>query len=342
MNKTPAISVQNLDIGYRMGTGNTHTVHRAINMALHAGELTCLLGANGAGKSTLIRTLSGSQPPLSGTILINGIPLQHIRKNELSRLIGVVLTDKTSIGGLTVREVVELGRQPHTGFFGRLSPHDHNIVTESLESCGIMDKATRFIASLSDGERQKVMIAKALAQECPIVLLDEPTAFLDIVSRIEIMSLLHRIATEHDRTILLSTHDIEQALVLGDRLWLLSHNKGLETGVTEDLILSGRLDNLFPNTDIHFDPLHGCYYPTVRQEQTITVECPDETLRHWTINLLNRNGLGANINHDTAPHGPKLEIRSTQEILWIDLGQNEIFTSFEALIQFIRKNSARE
>ena len=134
------------------------------------------------------------------------------------------------------------------------------------------------------------MIAKALVQECPLIILDEPTAFLDVVSRIEIMTLLHRLAVEQNKAILLSTHDIEQALVLSDKLWLLSKEKGLQCGVTEDMILSHQMDNLFSHSNIRFDYDHGIYYPTVNGKQEITVEATDETLLHWTINALNRHG----------------------------------------------------
>lgn len=336
MKTAPVISAQHLDIGYRTGGDGIKRVHTDLNIALHAGELTCLLGANGAGKSTLLRTLSGAQPSLSGDVCINGKPLKEISRHNLSQTIGVVLTDKTAIGGLTVREVVALGRQPHTGFFGILSSHDKQVVEESLEACGIADKGARYMASLSDGERQKVMIAKALAQECPIVLLDEPTAFLDIVSRIEVMSLLHRIATEHHRAILLSTHDIEQALVLSDRLWLLSREKGLTSGVTEDLILSGCLNDLFPHSDIHFDPLHGSYYPTVHRHKSATVVCHDETLLHWAINLLNRNGYGASF--DTNTQCPiVIHIDSRTRILWQEGENSVVLQSFEELVRKIQE-----
>lgn len=337
MKTAPVISAQHLDIGYRTDNKGIKIVHSNLDIALYAGELTCLLGANGAGKSTLLRTLSGSQAPLSGEIIINGTPLKNINRHTLSQTIGIVLTDKSAIGGLTVREVVSLGRQPHTGFFGRLTAHDKQVVDDSIEACGIADKQTRYMASLSDGERQKVMIAKALAQECPIVLLDEPTAFLDIVSRIEIMSLLHRIATEHHRAILLSTHDIEQALVLSDRLWLLSRDKGLTTGVTEDLILSGCLDNLFPHSDIHFDPLHGSYYPTVHRHRTITVACQDETLLHWIINLLNRNGYGASLD-TTHPCDKVLQVESHNCIIWKNGQEEDNLHSFEELVRKIQAN----
>ena len=336
MKTAPVISAQHLDIGYRTGGDGIKRVHTDLNIALYAGELTCLLGANGAGKSTLLRTLSGAQPSLSGDVCINGKPLKEISRHNLSQTIGVVLTDKTAIGGLTVREVVALGRQPHTGFFGILSAHDKQVVEESLEACGIADKGARYMASLSDGERQKVMIAKALAQECPIVLLDEPTAFLDIVSRIEVMSLLHRIATEHHRAILLSTHDIEQALVLSDRLWLLSREKGLTSGVTEDLILSGCLNDLFPHSDIHFDPLHGSYYPTVHRHKSATVVCHDETLLHWAINLLNRNGYGASF--DTTTRCPiVIHIDSRTRILWQEGENSVVLHSFEELVRKIQE-----
>lgn len=146
------------------------------------------------------------------------------------------------------------------------------------------------MAELSDGERQKVMIAKALVQECPLILLDEPTAFLDVVSRIEIMNLLHRLAIEEKRAILLSTHDIEQALVLSDRLWLLSSTGGLECGVTEDLILNNRMDTLFANhARIKFDLMHGGFSPEVSGEKSIVLKAKDEVLRHWAQNALNRH-----------------------------------------------------
>ncbi|MBP3668716.1 MAG: ABC transporter ATP-binding protein, partial [Bacteroides sp.] len=209
MEKKVVIQAQDLCIGYRTGK-QEKMVHEHLNFQLHAGELTCLLGANGAGKSTLLRTLSASQPALDGNLSLLNKPLKDYSEKERSRTIGVVLTDKTFAGGLTVYELIALGRQPHTGFFGRLHKEDRIIIEKAMEDVGIAHKAKNYTAELSDGERQKVMIAKALVQECPLILLDEPTAFLDVVSRIEIMHLLHRLAVEQDKAILLSTHDIEQ------------------------------------------------------------------------------------------------------------------------------------
>ena len=267
------LSAQQLCIGYKTGHGHVKQVHGDLSFSLRKGELTCLLGANGSGKSTLLRTLSASQPSLSGKILLNGNELSAMSEREISRQIGVVLTDKTQTGGLTVYELVALGRQPHTGFFGKLDRQDRQVVDEAIEAVGISHKAHSYMAQLSDGEKQKAMIAKVLAQECPLVILDEPTAFLDVVSRIEIMTLLHHIATTQNKAILLSTHDIEQALVLADCLWLLRKGHGMRSGITEDLILNGELDTLFDRKEICFDRAHGSYYPSVQWEKEIVVEC---------------------------------------------------------------------
>ena len=328
MEKKIVIQGQDLSIGYRTGK-QEKIVHEHLNFQLHAGELTCLLGANGTGKSTLLRTLSASQPALSGKLDILGKSLTEYTEKERSRTIGVVLTDKTFAGGLSVYELVGLGRQPHTGFFGRLNKEDKRIIEEAMENVGIAHKAQSYTAELSDGERQKVMIAKALVQECPLILLDEPTAFLDVVSRIEIMHLLHRLAVEQEKAILLSTHDIEQALVLSDKLWLLSKEHGLQTGVTEDIILNHQMENLFPHKDIHFDYNHGVYYPTVTGQRKISVESEDKTLLHWVINALNRNGFQClstpqiGIPHLIALSATKLVLEKT------------VFNSFEKLLNDI-------
>jgi iron complex transport system ATP-binding protein len=246
------LAAHGLVIGYRTG-GHTKCVHANLSFDLYAGELTCLLGANGTGKSTLLRTLAAAQPILRGEVLLKGRPLPSYSPRERSRTIGVVLTDKTWAGGLTVYELVALGRQPHTGFFGRLSDYDRDLIDRAINDVGIAHKRDSYTAELSDGERQKAMIAKALVQECPLILLDEPTAFLDITSRIDILNLLRRLAVEQHKAILLSTHDVEQALVLSDRLWLLTRGAGMHCGATEQLMLDGTLTSLFARTDIHME-----------------------------------------------------------------------------------------
>lgn len=329
------LTAQNLAIGYHHGKRTEQTIMKDLNFSLHPGELTCLLGANGAGKSTLLRTLSASQPQLDGYLMLKDRPLQFYSEKELSTLIGVVLTDKTQAGGLTVSELVALGRQPHTGFFGRLHKHDQELIAQALNQVGISHKANCYTAELSDGERQKVMIAKALVQECPLIILDEPTAFLDVASRIEIMTLLHKLATEDHKAILLSTHDIEQALVLSDKLWLMTDQK-LQCGVTEDIILSGAMDDLFGHDNISFDHAHGVYYPIVKGSKQIQVRAKTETLLHWTVNALNRHGYSClimNENKDMQYDLPIIDIHSAHDIFYINIhNRKQLCLSFMELL----------
>jgi iron complex transport system ATP-binding protein len=242
------LTTENLSIGYSA----QKPVAANLSLSLAKGQMTSLLGPNGVGKSTLLRTIAGLQAPLSGSVTVCGELLSAISVSELSRRIALVLTDKVSAGGLTVFELVSMGRQPYTGFFGRLSDSDRAIIDQSMIEVGITDKADRHVAELSDGERQKVMIAKALAQQTPIIILDEPTAFLDAAARIDVMRLLHRLAAESQKAILLSTHDIDVATQLSDNLWLMNGN-GLSCGTVAEIVGSGLLDNLFKDSDLRFD-----------------------------------------------------------------------------------------
>ena len=246
------LSTIELSVGYRNGN-RVNEVLGLLNLSLYAGELVCLLGANGIGKSTLLRTISGIQPALRGTIEINGRDLTDYSSKELSKLIGIVYTDRTLAGALTVEELVSLGRQPYTGFFGRLDAEDRQVVADAIESVGMSHKTHDYVATLSDGERQKAMIARALAQETPIIILDEPTAFLDVASRIETMQLLRQLAQSQQKAILLSTHDVGLSLPLTDRLWLVTADSTVIEGTTKQLIADGTLNNLFPGRNVAFD-----------------------------------------------------------------------------------------
>lgn len=323
-----------VSVGYG-GRKNARAVLPHLDFTLRSGELVCLLGANGVGKSTLLRTLAAVQPPLSGSISLLNRPIGDYTERERSRAIGIVLTEQVRAGGLTVRELVALGRQPYTGFFGRLDKTDRAKTDAALRAVGMADKAQRYVAELSDGERQKVMIAKALVQECPLILLDEPTAFLDVVNRIEIMTLLHRLATEENRAILLSTHDVEQALKMADRLWLLTADQGLECGTPEDLVLSHRMDHLFPHTDIQFDSLRGGYAPLSDARRPLVMVAADEELRHWAENALRRIGWTCLSPGADTHHLPTLEIRSAKELVWSANGENIAFSTFGQLTEHL-------
>lgn len=288
MKQNPSIYTSGLSIGYLLKGGKKKIVHNNLSLSLYPGEITCLLGLNGAGKSTLLRTLCGFQPPLGGEIFLSGKPLSSYSQNQFSLTIGVVLTEKTNAGGITVYDLVSLGRHPYTGFFGQLKKQDRIIIEESLEATGIAHKSTSYVSELSDGERQKAMIAKALAQQCPIILLDEPTAFLDITSRIETMVLLHKLAKEQNKAILLSTHDIEQAIQLGDCLWLQAKNHPMLCGSPEDLILSGTFGTFFEKEGIQFDLTTG-KLNIIRKTTPIGI-AGEDTLVYWISNALIRNG----------------------------------------------------
>jgi len=250
--KEPTIQIQSLSTGYR-GKNNVTIVARDINATIHGGELTCLLGPNGAGKSTLLRTLSAFLPPVSGDIIIMGRNLRDYSDKELSKVIGVVLTEKTDLRNMSVEDLVGLGRSPYTGFWGNLNQQDREIVAKSIEMVGITALKDRMIQTLSDGERQKVMIAKALAQETPVIFLDEPTAFLDFPSKVELMQLLHKLSRTTGKTIFLSTHDLELALQIADTVWLMDRDKGVFIGTPNELAVQGTLADFFVRKGIKFD-----------------------------------------------------------------------------------------
>jgi len=233
-------------------------VAQGLNAAVNSGELTCLLGCNGVGKSTLLRTLSAFQPALSGDVMLrpsptaSPAPLTSFSDKELSRLIGIVLTEKPDVRNMTTEDLVGMGRSPYTGFWGTLTAADRQRVSEAIGMVGIGSLSGRMIHTLSDGERQKVMIAKALAQQTPIIYLDEPTAFLDFPSKVEMMQLLRRLAHEEQKTVFLSTHDVELSLRLADRLWLMEPT-ALSVGTPRQLAAEGALSRFIERDGISFD-----------------------------------------------------------------------------------------
>lgn len=245
------LETNNLCIGY---PGKPYKyIQTSLNLQLEKGTLTSLLGLNGSGKSTLLRTICAFQDPIDGAVMLNGKNIKNYTTSELSKYLGVVLTEKGNAGGLKVYDLVSLGRYPYTGFFGKLSHSDETIICESMEAVGINHKKDSFVSDLSDGERQKAMIAKALAQRCPVIILDEPTAFLDITSRIETMILLKKIAREQSVTILLSSHDLDTSLKFSDRLWLLSSEHEAVEGDPESLIEKDYIAKFFNRNLVKFD-----------------------------------------------------------------------------------------
>lgn len=219
------LKISNLSIGYK-----TKVIASGINAELQPGKLTCLVGRNGVGKSTLLRTLAGFQPSLGGEVSVGDIPLSSLDRKQRAQQVSVVLTGRPDLQQMAVRDVIGMGRSPYTDMWGRLSDADCAIVKECMEMVGVQHLADRSIDTLSDGECQKTMIAKAMAQQTPIILLDEPTAFLDYPSKVETMRLMKHIAGKMSGGILLSTHDMEMAIHLADELWVMTTDHQLLTG----------------------------------------------------------------------------------------------------------------
>ena len=286
-----SIELNNLTTGYNTKKG-PKAIASGLNATLESGEMTCLLGPNGAGKSTLLRTLAAFQPTLGGTVTVMGRELGQYTSKELAQVVSVVLTDNSDIKNMNAEEVVAMGRSPYTGFWGKLNEKDKTIVKKCLHWVGIEDLADRKMQTLSDGERQKVMIAKAIAQETPVILLDEPTAYLDYPSKIAMMLLLHRLAKALKKTVFMSTHDLEHALQVADQVWLLDKELGLTAGLPEDLSLDGSIERYFSRKDMQYDR-ESCTFSIIHETaRDLIVEGNPETLAYRLFyKALVRNGI---------------------------------------------------
>lgn len=250
-NSNIVIQTDNLSIGYQTKKKIT-IVAQNINLTLNKGSLVCMLGKNGIGKSTLLRTLTKVQPKLSGEIIFNGKPLETISTTELAKNMSLVLTEKIPESNLTVYELVALGRQPYTNWIGNITNKDRKLIELALKQTNSIEYPNKKQYELSDGQLQKVMIARALAQDTEIIAFDEPTAHLDIHNKIEIFQLLKNLAKNLGKTILISTHEIHLALQLADSLWLLNETE-IISGKTEDLIADKSMSKLFNSDLVRFD-----------------------------------------------------------------------------------------
>lgn len=289
----PAVELAGLAIGYRSRRRST-TVATGLAAQARRGELTVLIGPNGAGKSTLIRTLAGLQPALGGRVLLDGADLTALPRDELARRVAVVLTERVDPGLLSARELVGLGRIPHLGLGARLRPVDEEIIDWALAATGAQHLASRPAAELSDGESQRVLTARALAQQPGLLILDEPTAFLDVSSRAALFGLLRELARDQQLAVVLSTHDLELALRVADRVWLMDPAGTLMDTVGEELMLSGRIGDMFGNDTLRFDPASGMFELSTRADsdgaaRTARVDA-EEPLHSALTRVLSREG----------------------------------------------------
>lgn len=284
-----ALEISKLEIGYFKKKGQTIKVAGPIDVSIDQGELICLLGPNGVGKTTLLRTLAGIQDPLGGSVSIMSKNLSSIDKKKLSKLLSIVLTERVSYGNFTAQELISLGRIPYTGWLGSLNDEDVKKISWAISSTNIWHLANKSIHELSDGELQKVMIARALAQDTPVILLDEPTAHLDIPNRIDIIRLLRKLARETGKAIIMSTHELDLALQAADKIWLMTMENITFSGVPEDLVLNDVFGNAFTKAGISFDKNHGNFKVVEPHDTKISIE-GDELGVFWTKRALERLG----------------------------------------------------
>lgn len=315
------LALNDLRIGY-----DRKTLAMLRTTTVKPGEFVCLLGRNGQGKSTLLRTLGGFLAPITGEVMLHGTPVRALHGAARARRIAVVLTDRPQVGALGVMDLIEMGRQPYTGWTGVLTDEDRSIALEALEQVGGAHLANRTVDSLSDGERQRVMIARALAQQPDLMLLDEITAFLDLPSRVTIIDMLRRIAAEKGMAIILSSHDLELSLQTADRLWLLPGQGRFVDGAPEDVALSGAIGEAFDQENLVFSLISGRFESSLLASRSVYVEGEDVATT-WLVRSLRRRGYCLAADSAKAEH----RIASVSPGRWRVDGQREVDTIAEIL-----------
>lgn len=285
MDKSASLTAKHLRLGYRKGK-QIHEVASGVSFELHTGELTCLLGPNGVGKSTLVRTIMGILPPLGGELLIDGINIEQYSKDALSKKLSVVLTDRIQAGNLLAEDLISLGRIPHTGWTGNMGENDLRQIQDAISATKTAYLRNVPVHELSDGQLQKVMIARALAQNGEIILLDEPTAHLDLVNRHEIMFLLRQVARTSKKAILVVTHDLEIALESADKFLLMPCGQPIFSGIPEDLVIQGKVDSLLPTEALYFHKITG-KIKAIKPPQQIKTSGSEELIP-WVVAALEK------------------------------------------------------
>ncbi|MEM6800294.1 MAG: ABC transporter ATP-binding protein [Bacteroidota bacterium] len=322
------LSLKDLMIGYKQKK-EKKVIARDISVDLKKGELVCLLGPNGAGKSTLMRTISGAQKPLGGQVILDNKHIQEYSAKELAKKLSLVLTERVHAGMLTAYEVVALGRYPHLNWTAKFSDRDHELIQWAIEMAGADELAERVLAELSDGERQKIMLARALAQEPELMILDEVTAFLDLPRRVEIMQLLRKLAHDAGKAILLSTHDMDLALRSADRIWLLPKGGNLQVGAPEDLVLNGAFEEAFKSEGVSFDRFSGAFHIEEAQKKPVQLVGEGEAVA-WTRRALEREGFSL---QDQA--ALRVEVWEEKDRLRWKLEQKDQLEEFDSIYQLI-------
>lgn len=289
MSTSFGLQTKGLSTGYRDRKRGERIISKDLNVSIAPGELVMFMGPNGSGKSTLMHTIAGLLPPISGEVLIGEESVAKQSIGQIAKMLSLVLTERITSATMTVEDVVSIGRYPHIGYLGKLSEYDHKLVAEAIELCNLRGMEQRTLSELSDGERQRTMIARALAQQTPLILLDEPTAHLDLPSRLDVILMLRRLAHDMKRSILVSTHELDLALSWADTIWLLDREGRLTTGAPEDLVLAGSVEKTFGNEWLGYDSEAGEFVTRLAKSKVIHLEA--EGLPYiWTKRALGRIG----------------------------------------------------
>jgi len=287
--KTKVLTTSNLSIGYHLTGQKNRLVASGLELSLNGGELVCLIGPNGAGKTTLLRTLAALQKPLDGQVELAGKALGQMQEKEIAKTISLVLTEPIAVGQMRVEELVGMGRFPFTNFFDNHKPSDEKAVMNAMRSADAENLAGRYFTQLSDGERQHVMVARALAQEPKLLILDEPTAFLDLPGRVKMMLMLQKLARQEGKAILCSTHDLDLALQVADWVWLMDRSGSISQGSPEDLVLRGEFGKTFNRPGVEFDPGSGKFKTETESHQKVILH-GSGIEKFWTMRALIRVG----------------------------------------------------
>ena len=326
------LSLSNLSVGYRR-----RVVLGNLNLSASECELVALIGRNGAGKSTLMRTIARLQPAISGEVMIAGKPLGRYSRSELAAMLSIVSTDPVGILHLTVRQLVSFGRFPYTNWIGKLTAEDLALVEEAMQLTGISTLENKRLYEISDGERQRAMIARTLAQDTGLILLDEPTAFLDMPNKYEAVHLLHHLTRTKRKTILFSTHDLNIAMQEADKLWLMIDG-ALHEGAPEDLVLNHQLARVFEGTKLHFDDRKGEFNIKRKDMEQITLSGEGKSF-FWTMKALKR--LGFSVRKEENGHHADVTVSESASVLWtVSIhGQQVCFSSIYDLSKHLKKLS---
>ncbi|MBN1241836.1 MAG: ABC transporter ATP-binding protein [Spirochaetales bacterium] len=342
---TAVLEACGLSAGWRQGKSATRLL-RNITLTLPPGRFVALVGPNGAGKSTLLRTLVGMQSPLAGTVRLRGLPIKSLTVEDRARLAACVFTDRFDSGWFTVSDIVSFGRYPYTDARNRLTESDREIVSEAIRETGLSGFESRRFAELSDGEKQKALTARAVAQDAPLLVLDEPTAFLDAPARIEVFHLAARLARTRGKAVIVSTHDVDLALRHAEELWILDREHRFSSGAPETMALSGALGRAFDGPVVRFDPASGAFRALSESVPfAVGISGDDPVALGWTFRLAER--LGCVIEPEDGHYDASIKVSRTGHAISWELeaaGKVTRAASFETLAELLGRliDSARK